>query len=136
MPSAAPAKLLSLFLGAALLAGCGDSDSPDATGSTPTAPPAVLTAEDDGATFVLRVGESTSLRLASDWSWEQPVVDGDAVALVPVDYEADPGFVEWLVEAAKAGSADVAATGEPSCAEASDCPARTVRLRFEVSGGR
>jgi hypothetical protein len=92
----------------------------------------VLTEEDDGASFLLRVGETATLRLAGDWAWEEPVVEGDAVALVPVDYESDPGFAEWLVEAATAGTSVVSAAGEPSCAEPSECPARRVSLRFQV----
>lgn len=134
MPSALPAGLLPLLVGAALLVGCGDSNDPDASGTGATPAPAVLTEEDDGAAVALRVGESTSLQLDSNWTWAQPEAEGDSVTFVPVDYESDPGFVEWLVEGAAPGTAEVTVMGEPNCAEPTECPQRTVRLDFEVRG--
>lgn len=96
--------------------------------------PSVLTDEDDGRSVVLPLGSELSLRLDSAWFWDDPVVQGDAVELTRVDYFTDPGFMEWIVTTSQPGDAVLTTTGEPNCDDLSQCPARTIDIRFQVTG--
>jgi hypothetical protein len=96
--------------------------------------PSVLTDEDDGRSVVLPLGSELSLQLDSAWVWDEPAVQGDAVALARVDYLVDPGFMEWIVTAQRAGTAVVTATGEPNCDDISTCPSRAVSFTIHVTG--
>lgn len=106
--------------------GTGMSQAPE------PAPP-VLTDVDDGRSFGLDLGSEVSLQLDSAWIWDEPAVQGDAVVLTRVDYLTDPGFMEWIVTAQRAGDAVVTANGEPNCDDPSQCPSRVIELRFRVS---
>ena len=53
--------------------------------------------------------------------WEEPVVDGDAVQLVTVNYLQDPGFSEWVVMAVAPGEATITASGRAACAGQDGC---------------
>lgn len=99
---------------------------------TDTPAPEVLTESDEGR-FVLGP-EPVSLRLSSDWAWEAPMVDGTGIVLSPVDYLVDPGYVEWLVEAAGTGTATLTIAGTPNCGDAAACPERTVTFELDVTG--
>jgi len=103
----------------------GPAEEPAASTSQPVPPPRqspqVLTEADSGATIALPTGGETSLRLSSDWVWEEPVVDGDAVQLVPVNYLRDPGFSEWIVMAVAPGEATITSSGTAACAGQDGC---------------
>ena len=122
-----------------------DPAEPDATSPeqvTPDASPvpggpapdtvAVLTEDDDGSEVALEVGERFALRFGHDWVWRAPQVDGAAVRVAPVQYESDPGFTEWSIEAAEPGTARIRVQGEPNCPDPGDCPPRTVELDVTV----
>jgi hypothetical protein len=110
-----------------------DTTQPDDTQPGTAVPaPEVLTESDEGR-FVLGA-EPVSLRLSSDWSWDAPTVDGTGVVLTPGDYLVDPGYVEWLVEAAGAGSATLTVAGTPNCGDAVTCPERIVTFELDVTG--
>lgn len=101
--------------------------TPTAAPTTPSpAPsaPAVLTQDDTGRTVALRLGDTTQLRLSGRWRAATPTVDGTAIALVPVEYETDPGFRAWDVRAAEAGEAVLHTTGQPG--------PRPLRITFRV----
>lgn len=91
------------------------------TAQEPRRAPAVITEADSGAAISLPVGGETSLRLSSDWVWEEPVVDGDAVQLAVVNYIQDPGFSEWVVAAVEPGEATITSSGTAACAGQDGC---------------
>jgi predicted secreted protein len=101
----------------------GPVEEPEGTSTAqePRRAPAVITAADSGATISLPVGGETSLRLSSDWVWEEPVVDGDAVQLAVVNYIQDPGFSEWVVMAVGSGEATITLSGTAACAGQDGC---------------
>ena len=102
----------------------GPAEEPSPSTSEPAPPrqsPQVLTEADSGAAIGLPTGGETSLRLSSDWVWEEPVVDGDAVQLVTVNYLQDPGFSEWVVMAVAPGEATITASGRAACAGEDGC---------------
>jgi hypothetical protein len=112
------------------LAACADDDGSSPAGEpvgtsepapAPQQSPQVITEADSGASYALPMGGETSLRLSSDWVWEEPVVDGDAVQLAPVNYIQDPGFTEWLVTAVAAGEATITSSGTAACAGQDGC---------------
>ena len=124
--------LLALLLAAA---GCGGDDDAEPATTAAEPPPAeageAITEADSGAAFALAPGAETNLQLSSLYAWSDPVVEGGAVELSPVDYLQDPGFVEWLVRAASAGTAAISALGEPACEGEDGCPDEA--LRFQVT---
>ncbi|MGJ7439967.1 hypothetical protein [Aquipuribacter sp. MA13-6] len=121
-----------------------DATGPDATGPDATGPPGAtteptgsvtgaLTEQDSGTRVDLAVGEELPLRLGSAWSWSEPVVDGAAVTLTPVDFLVDPGYVEWLVTGTAPGAATLEVVGEPVCGDTTVCPPTTVTLDVAVT---
>ena len=70
-----------------------------------------ITQAASGQTFHLAQGEPATLRLASRWRWSEPRVSSNAVELTPVEYFVDPGFLEWTIEAHRAGRVTISATG-------------------------
>jgi hypothetical protein len=131
--------LLVLLVAAA---GCGGEDAPS-PGDTGTeagdAPQAeagdAIVATDSGSSFTLPLGGETSLRLSSEYLWEDPVVEGGAVRLSPVDYLQDPGFREWLVQGAAPGTATISSLGTPACDGEHGCPDEPVRFRVTITVG-
>lgn len=132
MGHSVPAVLRVALLALALipLAACADDDGSSPAGEpagtsepapVPQQSPQVITEADAGATYVLSTGGETSLRLSSDWVWEEPVVDGDAGLLAPVNYMQDPGFSEWLVTAVGPGEATITSSGTAACAGQDGC---------------
>jgi hypothetical protein len=109
------------------------TESDDMSQPPEPAPP-ILTDEDDGRSVRLALGTETSLRLDSAWFWDEPSVQGDAVELTRVDYFTDPGFMEWIVTARQPGEAILTATGEPNCDDSSQCPPRSIDIRFRATG--
>jgi predicted secreted protein len=94
----------------------------------PSSPPA-LTEADTGRTLALRIGDTVRLRLSGTWRWSAPVTDGvttegPSLALVPVEYESDPGYREWEIRALRPGTTTVRSTGRPG--------PRTLELTFRV----
>jgi hypothetical protein len=99
----------------------------------PEPAPAVVTQADDGRLIGLSVGAEVPLRLDSAWAWDQPAVDGDAVALTQVDYFVDPGYMEWIVTALGPGDATITASGLPNCGDDFRCPPMDIRIGFRVT---
>ena len=102
--------------------------------TSPEPAPSVVTQAHHGRLISLTVGGEVPLRLDSSWLWDQPAVDADAVVLTPVDYFADPGFMEWIVTAVAPGDAVVTAAGVPNCGDGSRCPPMEVQIGFRVMG--
>jgi hypothetical protein len=98
-------------------------EEPASTGADqePRPSPQIVTEADSGASFSLPVGGETTLRLSSNWVWEEPVVDGDAVLLAVVNYIQDPGFSEWVVTAGEPGEATISSRGKAACAGQDGC---------------
>ncbi|MGH3058023.1 MAG: hypothetical protein ACRDPP_07265, partial [Gaiellaceae bacterium] len=115
-----------------LLAACG-GESDVGTDGAPTKAPDAITAPDSGKTFTLAPGSETSLRLSSEYDWSEPVVEGESVALSPVDYLQDPGFSEWLVQATGAGTATISSVGEPACEGEHGCPDEAFRFQVTIT---
>ena len=105
--------LCVLAVVALLAEGCGEEPErePAAPAPAPAPAPAAITERDNGKSFTLAPGAGTSLRLAGDYDWSEPAVDGRAVALSRVDYFQDPGFTEWAVLAVGEGTASIRARG-------------------------
>lgn len=80
--------------------------------ASPSAAPAALTQDDTGRTFTLPLGDTTQLRLSGRWRAATPLVDGTAIALVPVDFESDPGFRAWDIRAVGPGVAVLHTSGQ------------------------
>ena len=108
--------------------GDGDPGAGDEAGPSPDA----INAADSGRTFTLAQGAETSLRLSSEFSWEEPEVSGDAVELSPVDYLQDPGFAEWLVRGVRPGTAVISSEGTPACAGQHGCPDEPIAFRVTI----
>lgn len=85
--------------------------SPSVTTAAPV--PRFIGPAEDGRTFAMNVGETTTLRLTDPQSPE-PEVEGTAVLLIPVANVADGGAREWEVRAVEPGSAVVRSAAEPS----------------------
>ena len=113
------------------LAACGGDGEPG-TGDEAVPPPDAIDAADSGRTFTLAQGAETSLRLSSEYSWEEPGLSGDAVELSPVDYLQDPGFTEWLVRGVRPGTAVISSEGTPACAGQHGCPDEPVTFRVTI----
>jgi len=94
----------------------------------------MVTEAEDGGTFTGSPGEELMLQLSSEWAWEEPVVEGGAVVLTPVNYLMDPGYFEWIIEMVDPGTAEIATTGTPNCDDPTACPDRTVGFTIVVEG--
>jgi hypothetical protein len=129
-PVRAVTRLIPLVV-LALVACGGDGDG--APGEPPPPAPDAIDAADSGKTFELAVGAETSLRLSSEYSWEEPVLSGDTVELSPVDYLQDPGFTEWLVRAVRPGDAVISSEGTPACAGQHGCPDEPIEFRVTIT---
>ena len=127
-----------------LISGCGEEASREggATGSSPPPPgqtppsppvaPTVITEVDSGETITLAPGAETPLRLSAEYLWGEPVVSGEVVELVRVDYFRDPGYYEWMVFAQQPGAATVAVHGDPVCRDPDGCPVEPLDLQVEI----
>jgi predicted secreted protein len=126
--------LLAVLLAASAACGGSDASTPP-EGGGPDAPQAeagdAITEADAGRSLTLAEGAETSLQLSSEYVWTDPVLEGAAVELSPVDYLQDPGFSEWLVHAVGPGTATISSLGEPACAGEDGCPDEP--LRFQVT---
>ena len=130
--------LALLVVALPLLAACGgDDSSPGSTTGEDAAPPpetgGAITAADTGETFTLLPGDETSLRLSSEYSWEEPEVDGEAVELSPVEYLQDPGFSEWVVRGTRPGTATISSLGTPACEGEHGCPDEPARFHVTIT---
>ena len=122
-------RVALLALALVPLAACASDEASDPVeqpgstggGQEPQLSPQIITEADSGATFSLPVGAETTLRLSSDWVWEEPVVEGDAVSLAVVNYIQDPGFSEWVVLGDAPGEATISAEGRAACAGQDGC---------------
>jgi predicted secreted protein len=122
-------RVVLLALALVPLAACAGDDAsgpveePASTGAgqEPLPSPQIITEADSGTSFSLPVGGETTLRLSSDWVWDEPVVDGPAVSLAVVNYIQDPGFSEWVVTADEPGEATISSTGKAACAGQDGC---------------
>ncbi len=100
---------------ALLLAATGAGAAAAAPSATPA--PQAVTLQHHGRAFELGVGRSVSVRLPSRRRlWSQPRAAGPGkVAISPVNYFRDPGFVEWRVTARAPGRVTLSSLGR--CAE-------------------
>jgi len=128
--------LCALALVAVLGGGCGDEPSRDGDaadrGRPPRPAPKTITEADSGDSFTLTLGSETRLRLSGTYEWSEPTARGEAVELARVDYLQDPGFSEWTVLAARAGTTTLTAHGTPACA-GQDCPDEPLRFQLELT---
>jgi hypothetical protein len=124
------ARLMPLVVLALVACGCSDDVAP---GEPPDTAPDVINAADSGRTFELAMGAETSLRLSSEYSWEEPQLSGDAVELSPVDYLQDPGFTEWLMRGVRPGDATISSEGTPACAGQHGCPDEPITFRVTIT---
>ena len=97
--------------------------------SSATASPGgkILRLGDDGAEVALQVGGTAVVFLPASYTWEEPVVDGDAVTISQdISDEGSPSR-SWTVTAQRAGTASVTLTGSPTCrSETPSCAAPDV----------
>jgi len=75
----------------------------------------VITQADSGKTFRLAVGAHAELHLSGKWTWSTPVVRGNALDLVQINYFRDPGYSGWTIDATARGTARVRSSGSPAC---------------------
>lgn len=71
--------------------------------------PRLLTPADDGRTYAMTVGQTTTLRLR-DTAAPEPEVEGDAVLLIAVTNVTASGAREWEVRAVEPGDATITGT--------------------------
>lgn len=134
-------RVALLALALVTLAACsqdeasGPAEEPAGTGAgdEPRPSPQIITEADSGASFSLPLGGETTLRLSSDWTWEEPVVDGEAVSLAVVNYIQDPGFSEWVVVADAQGEAVIASSGRAACAGQDGCAVGPPDFRVRIT---
>ena len=74
--------------------------------------PRRVTPEDDGGTFAMTTGTTSSL-VVGDTSAADPAVSGDAVLLVQVVNVVDSGVREWEVRALRPGTSTITSTHPP-----------------------
>ena len=102
----------------AALVGCSDTASdpaPETSTSSTTSAGKILRIGDDGAEVALPVGGTAVVFLPASYTWEEPVVDGDAVTISQdISDEGSPSR-SWTVTAQRAGTASVTLTGSPTC---------------------
>lgn len=121
--AAAEVRWLLPVLALAALAGCGGGESPsrsDPTSPVPatttattmpgdsssTSAPRTITPADDGRTYTMVVGQTTTLAL-TDSNAPQPVLDGTSVLLIEiVNITAGTGR-QWEVRAVKNGTSSI-----------------------------
>jgi hypothetical protein len=120
-----------LILGA--LQACGDtepdpveqaSQTPSPSPSSTPTPIDILRIGDNGAEVALQVGGTATVFLPASYTWEEPVVDGDAVTISEdISDEGSPSR-SWTVTAQRPGTASVTLTGSPACrSETPSCAA-------------
>ena len=80
-------------------------------GSAALPAPRFIGPADDGRTYSLQVGQTTTLRIG-DPDAAEPVADGAAVLLVAVVNVTDSGAREWEVRAVEPGAATIRGAGE------------------------
>ena len=92
-----------------------ESQSPSPSPSATVSPVDILRMGDDGANVALQVGGTAIVFLPASYTWEEPVVDGDAVTIsADVSDEGSPSR-SWTVTAQRAGSSRITLTGSPAC---------------------
>ena len=91
------------------------SKTPSSTQSATSTPIPVLRIGDNGADVALHVGGTASVFLPASYTWEEPVVDGDAVTISRDISDAGSSSRSWTVTAQRAGTASVTLTGSPAC---------------------
>lgn len=130
-------KSLVIFLLGAALAGCGAISGPSGSGSPQpsTLSAVVITERDSGETLTFSMATHATLRLSTAYTWQEPRVSSTAIALEPVQYFRDPGYVEWNIRVIKPGSAQISSAGTPNCRLGTPCPAssRQFEIRIDVS---
>ena len=71
----------------------------------------VITQSDSGKTFRLVVGADAEFHLSGRWTWSEPVVHGQAVDLVQINYFRDPGYSGWAVDPKAPGRVTIRSKG-------------------------
>jgi len=111
-----------LLVGA--LQACGDTE-PDpveqasltplpSASSTPT-PIDILRLGDNGAEATLQTGGTATVFLPASYTWEEPVIDGDAVTISEDISDEGSSSRSWTVTAQRPGTTNVTLTGSPAC---------------------
>lgn len=111
-------RWLPAFALVALLTGCASAGPSPSVGTPPAEPsdpppsaepsasaepvPRFIGATDDGATFTMTVGTTTTLR-ATDAAASDPELDGSSVLVIPVVNVASSAGREWEVRAVEPG---------------------------------
>ena len=134
MPRVVPLLLVVLTASA----GCGGSDAPAPTDTGSDAPEAeagdAITDSDSGGSFTLAAGGETSLRLSSDYVWDEPGRRGRRG-------RAEPASTTCRTRASPSGScgasgpgaATISALGTPACAGEDGCPDEPLRFRVTIT---
>src|SRR5687768_13842947 len=107
----------------AALVGCADTASdpapsdpaPETSTSSTTSAGNILRIGDDGAEVALQVGGTAVVFLPASYTWEEPVVDGDAVTISQDISDEGGPTRSWTVTAQREGTASVTLTGSPTC---------------------
>lgn len=134
-----------LVIASMIIAGCAVS-TPDITGATATAAPAVTPADNAGAnqvvvtlaengqTIKLKVGESFLLKLGNEYNWQISLSSPDVISLrkgVMVILGA-----QGIYDALQPGTVQLSATGDPPCRQsvpACAAPSILFSVTVEVS---
>jgi len=122
--------LVSAIVLLAALVGCADTASdpaPETSTSSTTSAGNILRMGDDGAEVALQVGGTAVVFLPASYTWEEPVVDGDAVTISQDISDEGGPTRSWTVTAQREGTASVTLTGSPTCrSETPSCAAPDV----------
>lgn len=87
-----------------------------------TPKPNVITLDQDGATFAMRVGDTVTLTLGTTYNWSVGPMDTNVVRPV-VNIAAPPAGTQGTFTAVGAGSTDLTASGGLNCPAMQPCPA-------------
>ena len=121
--AAAEVRWLLPALALATVAGCGGGESPPRSDPTspesatttattmpgdasPPSAPRTITPADDGQTYTMRVGQTTTLAL-TDPSSAEPVLDGTSVLLIEIVNITSGTGRQWEVRAVEKGTTSI-----------------------------
>jgi hypothetical protein len=114
----------------------GPTPQPSPTSTPSPEPPpqqGVLTAEDNGGTFRLGIGDHLLVRLGEEgMNWSDLESSSAAVTVVERLFLVDPGYREWEVTGVRNGEATLTAVGNRPCRDA-EPPCAAPSALFKVT---
>jgi hypothetical protein len=124
---------------ALLAAGCGAASPGGPTaasggaGQPGATPSVILTMADSGRAVRLATGQTAALRLPDRDTWSDPQASGDAVRVTRGRDDHAAGYDEWIVVAARPGTATITSQGRLACPTGTICPGPIIAFSVTVA---